>query len=111
MKKGEIWLVELPEGKGHEQKGLRPALVVGGANGITTAIPLTKNVERLKFSHTLLIEPSKDNGLTEASVALVFQISSLDETRFKKQLGWIPKEQRNAIDELLLSLLEISSSN
>ena len=107
MKKGEIWLVELPEGVGHEQKGQRPALVVGQANDLAVIIPLTSSVTREKLPFTHSIEPTNENGLTETSVALVFQIRALNETRFKKQLGWIPKEQRAAVDELLKDLLKL----
>lgn len=107
MKKGTIWLVDLQDGKGHEQKGQRPCIILGAANGIITVIPLTTNLDRMKLSHTHLFEPSKDNGLTEPSVALAFQIVSLDQTRFKKKIGWIPNEQRDLLDDLILSLLKL----
>lgn len=108
MKKGEIWLVDLPQGKGHEQHGNRPALVVGNANTMTIAIPLTRSLERAKMPFTYVIEPSSENGLTETSVALVFQVGSLDDSRFTKKIGWIPKEQRNSIDELIKTMLQIA---
>jgi len=108
MKKGEIWLVDLYDGKGHEQKGMRPALIMGNSNGLSIVVPLTTNTNLATLSHTCLIDPAKENGLTETSVALVFQIVSLDQTRFKKQIGWIPKEQRAAIDALVKDLLKLS---
>ena len=56
MKKGEIWAVELPEGKGHEQKGERPALVLGRANALTIIVPfntigdlITRRLGRYSF--------------------------------------------------------------
>jgi len=107
VKKGEVWLVDLPEGKGHEQKGIRPALVLGIANNLTIIAPFTKNTDCLRFDYTGLIEPTQDNGLTEQSVVLAFHISSLDPARFIRQLGWIHKEQRNVVDGLLKTLLKI----
>jgi mRNA interferase MazF len=29
MKNGDIWLVDLSDAKGHEQRGERPAIIVG----------------------------------------------------------------------------------
>jgi mRNA interferase MazF len=31
MKNGDIWLVDLSDAKGHEQRGVRPAVVMGSA--------------------------------------------------------------------------------
>ncbi|MBI5037002.1 type II toxin-antitoxin system PemK/MazF family toxin [Candidatus Micrarchaeota archaeon] len=74
MKKGEIWLTDLPEGKGHEQRGIRPSLVLGTSNNMAIILPMTKNTSCLKFEHTLLMGPTKENGLTEQSVVLAFHI-------------------------------------
>jgi len=42
MKNGDIWLVDLSDEKrGHEQRGVRPAIVVGSANGISLVVPST----------------------------------------------------------------------
>lgn len=108
MKKGEIWFVELPEGKGHEQKGERPAIVLGRANGLTIVVPLTGSIDKAVFSFTLHIEPSPENGLNKDSIALIFQLSSMDDSRFKKKIGAIAKEQQAAIDKLVLEMLKIN---
>ena len=39
MKNGTIWLVDLSDSKGHEQRGMRPAIIVGGANGLILVVP------------------------------------------------------------------------
>ena len=108
MRKCEVWFVDLPEGKGHEQKGMRPAIIMGRANTAIIAVPLTSNTDRATFSFTLPIEPTPKNGLREDSIALVFQLSSLDEGRFKKKIGVITKAQQDAIEGLVLDLLKIS---
>ena len=107
MKKWEIWLADLPGGMGHEQKGLRPALVAGAANGMVLAIPFTTNTNSTRFSYAELMEPCSENGLTEDSVALVFQLSSCDERRFKRKLGFVPEEDRGTIESALIDLLEM----
>ena len=62
MKKGEIWLVDLPYSGGQEQEGLRPAVIFANIEiGITTVIPLTSNLQSLRFQYTHSIEKSKIN--------------------------------------------------
>lgn len=105
--KSEVWIVDLSDGKGHEQKGERPAVVLGKANGLIITVPLTSNVDKARFSYTHLIESTQENGLNADSVALLFQLTALDETRFKHRIGRIQKQQQTAIDELLKQLLKL----
>lgn len=107
MKKGEIWIADMPDGVGHEQKGIRPMLVMAHANELTLAVPLTTNLARLTLDYTCEVSPSKESGLDQPSVALVFQLRSLDDERFKKKLGFLTKEERQPIDELLKGLLKL----
>lgn len=110
MKKSEVWILELPKGKGHEQKGERPALILARANGMLLVVPLTSNVGCAKFSFTELIEQTPENGLSTDSIALVYQLSSQDETRLKRKIGSISKEKQDTIDKLILEMLKIGPS-
>lgn len=109
MKKGELWVVDLSDGKGHEQKGERPALVLSKANGLCTVIPLTKNLNSARFSFAELIEQTPENGLTTDSIALVFQIVSLDDCRFKRKTGVLSKQKQDTIDRLIQEMLKINT--
>lgn len=105
MKNGDIWLVDLSDAKGHEQRGERPAIIIGGANGLVLAVPLTSNLATVRFSHTLPISPDSHNGLDVESVALVFQIVSLDRERFVHRIGTLDGQQRVAIMVLIRDLM------
>ncbi len=107
MKNGTIWLVDLSDAKGHEQRGMRPAIIVGGANGLILVVPLTSSMSSARFSHTLTISPDSHNGLDTESVALVFQIVALDRERFQHRIGAIGEHQRLAIVALIRDLLEL----
>ena len=107
MKNGTIWLVDLSDAKGHEQRGTRPALIVGGANSLILVVPLTSSQSSARFSHTLTISPDPHNGLDTESVALVFQIVALDRERFRHRIGTISEGQRLAIVALIRDLLNL----
>lgn len=108
MRKGSVWLADVPPGVGHEQMGPRPVVVVGTANGLVTVVPLTTNTRRANFSHTHLLEPSASNGLDAPSVALVFQIKSLDQSRLKRKAGTLSSTDMAQIDALMADLLGLA---
>jgi mRNA interferase MazF len=96
MKRGDIVLVELPQAStsGHEQEGPRPALIVhddatSSQLSVIMIVPMTSNLRARNFSHTILIEPSKQNGLDKTSVLLVFQLRAIDKVRIRRTLGTI----------------------
>jgi len=107
MKNGDIWLVDLSDAKGHEQRGVRPAIVIGSANGLSLVVPLTSSMGSARFSHTCIISPGPHNGLDAESIALVFQIVALDHERFQHRIGAISEQQRLAIVALIRDLLEL----
>ena len=78
---------------------------MGEANGLAVAIPLTSNPRRLSFEYTLLIEPDRRNRLSAPSVAMVFQIVSLDDRFFIYRIGVPSEEEMAAIAEMLGELL------
>ena len=108
--KGDIWQVDLPDGVGHEQKGKRPAVVVVHVkeNATVVIIPLTSELQNERFSHTCCIQPSQENGLSEESVALVFQIRALDPQRFMQKKGKLDKKDMETIDALLNDMLKLN---
>ena len=107
MKNGDIWLVDLSDAKGHEQRGVRPAVVIGSANGLSLVVPLTGSMASARFSHTTIISPDSHNGLDTESIALVFQIVALDRDRFQHRIGAISEQQRLAIVALIRNLLDL----
>ncbi len=100
----------MPEGVGHEQKGVRPCLIAGKANDMIVIIPLTSNTSRVNLDCTHLIQPTKENGLRAPGVALVYQLRSLDQIRFTRQIGYLSKQEREPIDELLKDLLKLNAT-
>lgn len=104
---GDVWLIDLQDSRGHEQSGTRPGIVVSKSSGIVQVIPLTTVLERSEFPYTLVVYPDGKNGLDRSSIAMAFQIVSLDRERFVKRLGKISKNDLESIRFLLKELLKI----
>lgn len=104
--KGEVWLVNLDIGTGHEQYGIRPAIMVGrNVNGMTIIIPLTSNLNRANFPYTQIIHPNNGNGLDQESVALIFQLRSIDNSSLIRKIGKINSTEIETIDTQVKDIL------
>src|SRR3984957_20392546 len=91
MKKGEIWRVLIPAAAGHAQTGERAAIILqelafNTSLPTTLIVPLTSKLAASRFEGTLVIQPDPQNGLTAPSVALVFQMRTLDRRNCLKQM-------------------------
>lgn len=108
MQKGEIWTVALPDLGGHEQAGLRPAIVLSDCGlPVVIVIPCTANMQALRLPLAMLIEPSKSNGLATNSVALAFHLRAIDRRRLTKKIGHLKKPEMNALDRMIKNMLSL----
>ena len=92
MKRGEIWTVALPITTGREQSGQRPCLIIqdafyGQRSPLVLVVPLTSQLGVLRFPATVQIDPDLQNGLSQTSVALIFQTRAADRLLFVRKLG------------------------
>jgi len=108
MKKGDICLVNLAIEVGHEQFGKRPAILVSDTKaGIAVIIPLTGNLEALRYPYTLAILPDSQNKLDKESAALIFHLRAIDKSRIIKVIGKLNKEGQRKIDRILKEMLKL----
>lgn len=94
MKIGEVYWVEFPPRGGHAQAGRRPAIVGQGeaaSDRLPTVllIPLTSQLDALRLPGTVLVEADAENGLRRSSVALVFQLTTVDQRVLGERLGQV----------------------
>lgn len=88
--RGEIWLADLGSGRGHEQTGQRPVLVISddgfnsGLAGLIMVIPLTSKVKKSKNipAHIPILPP--EGGLKTPSVLLCDQLRTISKDRLDK---------------------------
>jgi mRNA-degrading endonuclease toxin of MazEF toxin-antitoxin module len=106
VKLGEVFWVELEAQTGHAQRGRRPAIILQTSAAVPTVlvVPLTTQLDALRFPCTVLIEPDPEIGLRRPSVALIFQLTAIDRRYLIKSAGQVPQrvleEIFSALDEL-----------
>lgn len=107
IRKGDVLIVDLTVSAGREQSGMRPAIAISGGElpGVVVVIPLTGTIEALRFPNTLAILPTKESGLENQSVALMFHIRSVDKRRVTHTIGKIDVATRKKIDVVLKKML------
>lgn len=114
MKTGEIYFIELPSTEGREQIGTRPAIILQDeryAEMLPTilVIPLTSQLKAQRFPGTLLIKPTKENGLGNDSIALIFQLRAIDQRRIKNRIGKLKEEDMGEIYKKIRNLINLES--
>jgi mRNA interferase MazF len=102
VKLGDVVWIDPPAGQGHVQSGRRPAIVlqceaVSRAVPTVVAVPLTSSVDAARFPATVAIEPDAANGLRVSSVALVFQIATVDRRRVLRTVGHLSEVDLDAV--------------
>jgi mRNA interferase MazF len=111
VRRGEIWDANFPEAvpEGHEQTGGRPALVINvepdPGNPLCILMPLTSRTGTLRFPHTIRVEPSQTNGLSQPSVVMILQMRALDRRRLVKKWGVLEAETLLSVEAELKKLL------
>jgi mRNA-degrading endonuclease toxin of MazEF toxin-antitoxin module len=87
----DVFWADLPDRGGREQRGRRPVVIWQDTAQFrlptVLVIPLTSRQDTLQYGGTTLIRPTPANGLSAASVALVFQLGACDLRRLGARLG------------------------
>ena len=100
--------IDLSHGTGHEQYGKRPAVLISDTKtNIAIVVPITSNMEALKFPHTLIIAPDKQNKLDQKSIAMIFQLRAVDKTRITKIIGRLNKNIGDTLDKMIRKMLNL----
>jgi mRNA interferase MazF len=85
--RGEIWLADVGTGRGHEQTGRRPVLVVSddafntGLAGLVMIVPLTSKVAKSKHIPAHIPVDPPEGGLKAPSVILCDQLRTISKDR------------------------------
>ncbi|MFL5628189.1 MAG: type II toxin-antitoxin system PemK/MazF family toxin [Ktedonobacteraceae bacterium] len=112
-RRGEIWDVNWSPGRGAEQQGVRPALVIQNDRGnASLSYPLTivaamSRTERELPLH-VRIAPSQENGLTDFTDVKCEQVLTIEKSRLVRRRGNINPEELGRVDASLKLSLGLS---
>ena len=101
--RGEVWMVDFSPGRGSEQKGIRPALViqndVGNIHASTTIVAAVTTTIK-KYPVTVVLDRD-EAGLKHPSTVNLAQILTLDKSRLKRKVGVLSRARLSEVDDAL----------
>lgn len=105
-RRGEIWDVNWSPGRGAEQQGTRPALIIQNDRGnASPSYPLTivasmSRTERELALHVRIL-PTEENGLTAETDVKCEQVMTIEKTLLLRRRGNITPEEMSRVDAAL----------
>ena len=100
-RRGEIYYVDWSAGRGAEQAGIRPALIVQNDTGnqfSPTTIVAAISAQRCQPYPFQVLVMGQESGLTQTSVIKCEQIHSIDQGRLGRLVGTLPAVKMDAAD-------------
>jgi len=112
---GDIFAVDLPAVGGHEQAGLRPAIIAQSGEtpydrlSTVLVVPFTSRLRAQVFPGTFVVRPDAENQLRSPSVALVSQLRVVDRRRIGRRIGVLAPEHALRLRTELRALMSLGS--
>lgn len=108
--RGEIWTADFNRTRGHEQAGVRPALVLSanlfnqGPADLIVVLPITRRSKGVPF-HVSVDAP--EGGLKSRSFIKCQDIRSISKERLTKRWGNVSRATMAAVEDPMRILLEL----
>lgn len=108
MKQRDIWLADLNPVKGSEQRGIRPVVIISGNamnDNLNIAIicPLSSKIKH--YAGCVVLQKDGQNGLSDDSEIITFQVRTIAQERLIKKLGQISEKELATIKSGLNDIL------
>jgi mRNA interferase MazF len=108
-RRGEVWLVNFNPGRGSEQKGFRPALIVQNDTGniyAATTIVAAITTTLKEFPVTVVLAPG-EGRLKQRSMANLAQLLTIDKARLRTRLGRLSEVAMQRVNEAIRVSLDV----
>lgn len=102
MRRGEVYELRLPKGRGHEQQGKRFGVIVQADEMLPRSVILVAPTSRSARSASFRPEITVNDEVTRV---LVEQVGGIDAGRLGDLAGHVTPEELWGIDEALLTVL------
>jgi len=108
MMQRDIYIASLDPATGSEQQGQRPVVIISGdamneMTDLCIICPLTSKIKN--YPGSLLLVKNQQNGLTDDSEVLIFQIRVISKSRLVKKIGVITGDELNQVKRGLIDVL------
>jgi mRNA interferase MazF len=107
--RGEVWLVNWSPGRGSEQAGRRPALVIqndiGNEKASTTIVAAISSSVKI-FPMNVKID-TPEGGLELPSIVKTSQILTVDKKRLERRLGQLNSEKMEEVNQAIKLSLDL----
>lgn len=108
MKQKDIYLTRFDPAMGSDQKGIRPAIIISGDSlnenmDVCIICPLSSKIKN--YPGCFVIPKNGNNGLSEDSEVITFQVRVISKERFIKKIGVITIREYERIIHGLLEVL------
>ena len=109
-RRGDVWIVDWSPGRGSEQAGVRPELVIqtDAANmnsRYPNVIVLAISTKGKQVPFHVPINPSQECGLRETSFVKCEQVLTISKDRLSRRLGGLNYEQLREVETGLRKVL------
>jgi len=104
IRRGEIYWVDWNQGRGSEQAGIRPALIIqndiGNKFGATTIIAALSTATDKPFPFIVKVT-SEESGLQKDSIVNLAVIMTVDKTHLNEKCGELSQPKMAEVDDAI----------
>ena len=108
-RRGEVWMANFSPGRGSEQRGIRPALViqndVGNQHAATTIVAAITSTIKI-YPVTVPLKKGEGN-LSHASMVNLAQILALDKSRLQIRVGALSPKVMEKVNAAIKVSLDV----
>ncbi|MBI4613848.1 MAG: type II toxin-antitoxin system PemK/MazF family toxin [Planctomycetes bacterium] len=108
-RRGEVWRVDFAAGRGSEQGGVRPALViqndVGNEYAATTIVAAITS--RIKPYPVTVVVGAGKAGLKRRSMINLAQILTIDKSRLQRRMGLLDEQSMEEVSAAIRTSLAV----
>lgn len=103
INRGDIYMADLDTGRGSEQNGLRPVLIIQNnvANKFSPTVIVSAITSKLT-KRMLPVHVNLPKELVKSSIVMLEQIRTLDKSRLRECVGRLSEEKMKEVDRAIL---------
>ena len=112
--RGSIYYADLGKGKGSEQEGTRPVLIIQNDTGnkhspTVICAAITSKMSKEKLPTHVAIDGGVIKGISKDSIVMLEQVRTIDKERLKEYVGDLDAMRMQSVNKALLISLDLRS--